>query len=117
MRIYFVDKMEKNLNIKKRLEELQIENIEFKRDIDYRIYKTDYVITLDFENQYDSTGACSTAEKDSFSKNYCFSMNQHAYTLIKDQLVKCVGCSYGTSVIVGGIGYGKKWYFNKKYSI
>jgi len=73
----------------------------------------DNIYYCDFENQYDSTGACSTAEKDSFSKNCCFSMNQHAYTLIKDQLVKCVGCSYGTSVIVGGIGYGKKWRFNE----
>lgn len=52
MKIYFIDKYQKNLNIKKRLEELNLE-IEYKPDIKHRIYKTDFVITLDFENEYE----------------------------------------------------------------
>ena len=53
MKIYFVDKYKKNLNIKKKLEELGIENIEYKENINYRIYKTDVVISFDFENDYE----------------------------------------------------------------
>lgn len=52
MKIYFIDKDGKNLRLKKKLEELKIENIEHKKDISHRIYKTDYVITLDFNNEY-----------------------------------------------------------------
>lgn len=53
MKIYFIDKFEKNLSIKKKLEELEVENIELKKDVKHRINKTDYVITLDFENEYE----------------------------------------------------------------
>lgn len=54
MKIYFIDKFEKYLNIKKKLEkELNIENIEHKKDIKHRIYKTDFVITMNFENEYE----------------------------------------------------------------
>lgn len=47
MKIYFIDKSEEHLDIKTKLEELGIENIEHKKDIKHRIYKTDYVITVD----------------------------------------------------------------------
>lgn len=53
MKIYFVDKFEKYLSIKKKLEAFGIENIEHKKDIKHRICKTDYVITFDFENEYE----------------------------------------------------------------
>ena len=54
MKIYFIDKHEKYLNIKNKLEkELNIENIEYKKDTKHRIYKTDFVITMDFENEYE----------------------------------------------------------------
>lgn len=54
MKIYFIDKDGKYLNIKKKLEALEIESIEHKADVKHRINKTDYVITLDFENEYDA---------------------------------------------------------------
>ena len=53
MKIYFIDKFGKYLGIKNKLEKLKVENIEYKKDIKHRIYKTDYVITLDFENEYE----------------------------------------------------------------
>ena len=53
MKIYFIDKFGKYLNIKNKLEELNIGNIEHRKDIKHRIYKTDYVITVDFENEYE----------------------------------------------------------------
>ena len=53
MKIYFIDKNSKYLSIKAKLAELGIENIEHKTDIKHRINKTDYVITVDFENDYE----------------------------------------------------------------
>ena len=53
MKTYFIDKNSKYLSIKNKLEEIGIENIEHKTDIKHRINKTDYVITVDFINEYE----------------------------------------------------------------
>ena len=49
MKVYFIDKYNKHLDIKKDLEDAGIQNIELKEDLNYRINKTDYVITFDLE--------------------------------------------------------------------
>lgn len=41
------------MNIKNKLEELEMENIEHKENVKHRINKTDFVITVDFENEYE----------------------------------------------------------------
>lgn len=53
MKIYFIDKFGKYLNIKKKLEDLSFENIEHKENIKHRINKSDIVISFDFDGQYE----------------------------------------------------------------
>ena len=49
MKIYLIDKYRKNTKLIKALEESGITNIEQKEDINYRINKTDIVISTDAE--------------------------------------------------------------------
>ena len=53
MKIYFIDKDGKYLDIKKKLEEIKNETIEVKESIKHRIIKTDLVITVDLKDEYE----------------------------------------------------------------
>lgn len=53
MKIYFIDKDGKYLDIKKKLEEIKNETIEVKESIKHRINKTDLVITVDLKDEYE----------------------------------------------------------------
>jgi hypothetical protein len=53
LKIYLIDKYRKNTKLIKALEESGITNIEQKEDINYRINKTDIVISTDGEVDYD----------------------------------------------------------------
>lgn len=53
MKIYFIDEKQKNLCVKKKIEDITQKEIEYKENLSFRINKTDIVITTDLDNNYD----------------------------------------------------------------
>ena len=82
MKINLIDKDGKNLDIKKKLEEIKNETIEVKESIKHRINKTDLVITVDLKDEYEEYQKVNnliilTLEKDKkiiFSNDYSFNV-------------------------------------------